>query len=79
MARGVDTCDICGKALTEDNPKACKLYLSPAVGGKIWRHNEYTSHLDVGNCCLLKVKQFGKWQRRKSRKGQNLPQVANAR
>lgn len=59
-------CDSCGKDITEDNPLAAKLFLTPKNGKKTrYDHSGYTSHLDVGKCCVKKVYDLGKWQKRK--------------
>lgn len=62
------TCDVCGKVTDEENPVLTKLYLSPVNGFKAKdQHSNYSAHMDVGKCCLVKVKGLGKWQKRKTR------------
>jgi len=53
------TCDICEKPAE----LAAKLYLGPRGKGK--DYNTYTAHMDVGVCCLTRVKNLGKWQQRR--------------
>lgn len=53
------TCDVCGRPAE----LAAKLYLGPRGKGKDF--SSYTAHLDVGTCCLVRVKNLGKWQNRR--------------
>lgn len=60
MARS-RTCDVC----RQEAEIVAKLYLTPANTRS--DHNNYTAHIDVGQCCLTKVHQLARWQKRKVR------------
>lgn len=65
MARGLSTCDNCGKPT---NRVVMKLYLSPVNGSTRANHSKYTGHADIGECCAAKVTSQFKWQKRQSQK-----------
>lgn len=58
-------CDVCGKVAQI----VAKLYLSPVGPGGVdpTTLSSYTSHMDVGVCCVTNVRAIGKWQRRTKR------------
>lgn len=63
-------CDICGKPAEI----GAKLYLAPLKEGDAavkTVHSNYTAHMDVGMCCLQRVKNLGHWTRRKTRGASN--------
>jgi hypothetical protein len=59
-------CDMCHRKITDDNPVVLKLFLVPTQGKK-WTDRQYTHHLDVGQCCIVKVRNMD-WQKRVSKK-----------
>jgi hypothetical protein len=66
MAR-LSLCDCCQKEITEENPLVAKLYFTPwnGVPKESAGHHTYSSKLDIGKCCIVKVHQLGKWTPRK--------------
>jgi hypothetical protein len=63
-------CDICHQS-TEIG---AKLYLAPLREGDAavkTVHANYTAHMDVGLCCLVKVKNLGHWTARKTKPRRN--------
>ena len=66
------TCDGCGKPITEDNPIVLKLFSAPVKKGETRStHSYYNRHMDIGQCCVVKVNGLGKWQKRQTRKEYN--------
>lgn len=62
-------CDGCGKPINEDNQQVAKLWLTPVNGVKTSREmSKYTAHMDIGKCCLVRMENFGKWQKRVKRR-----------
>jgi hypothetical protein len=62
----LSVCDCCGKELGGENPLAAKLWLTPKNGKKTRDdHSAYSSHMDVGKCCVRKIIDLGKWQKRR--------------
>lgn len=55
-------CDCCGKPTKR---LAAKLWYAPADGPQ--RVEKYSHHLDVGECCHLKVRNQFNWRQRQSR------------
>lgn len=63
MARAVTaTCDIC----QQPAEIVGKMFLTPVQRGSSAKsfHNNYQFHLDVGACCMPKVKKAWKWRKR---------------
>lgn len=71
MAR-IRVCDNCGKPLTQRNPHVAKLFLVPTVdngnGKRVVRKrfNDYTAHMDIGECCAETIVLGKKWQYRRA-------------
>lgn len=63
----VKQCDSCKKEISEDNPLVFQMWMAPIANGRPGKrtHSEYTMRMDIGKCCLVKMSNVGKWQKRK--------------